>query len=169
MNKKDKFITFILNILMILIASVTIYFCLDVFGIIQVPQKYSIASLFYSQINVIATGGEIITNEIIPKNNVPNQKNNNTNVDEDTSSSLDNFVNPLISVQEYNSNNNNSIKVNEKSFYYDQLDEYGKIIYEKLYQNIDRLKTGTYTAEFDKTFNELLNNRNYDATIFYCL
>ena len=128
MNKKDKFITFILNILMILIASVTIYFCLDVFGIIQVPQKYSIASLFYSQINVIATGGEIITNEIIPKNNVPNQKNNNTNVDEDTSSSLDNFVNPLISVQEYNSNNNNSIKVNEKSFYYDQLDEYGKII-----------------------------------------
>ena len=38
-------------------------FVLDVFGIITVPSKYSIASLFYSQIEVIATGGEILTDD----------------------------------------------------------------------------------------------------------
>ena len=60
---KDNFIISILVILMILIFTVTVYFILDVFGIITVPRKYSIASLFYSQIEVIATGGEILTED----------------------------------------------------------------------------------------------------------
>ena len=58
---KDNFIISILAILMIVIIGFTIYFILDVFGIITVPREYSIASLFYSQIEVIATGGEILT------------------------------------------------------------------------------------------------------------
>ena len=60
---KDNLIIVVLIILMILIMAVTIYFILDVFGIITVPRKYSIASLFYSQIEVIATGGEILTED----------------------------------------------------------------------------------------------------------
>ena len=66
-SKKDNFILFILILLMIIILLATIYFILDVFGIIKVPNKYSIASLFYSQIEVIATGGEHITDEIITR------------------------------------------------------------------------------------------------------
>ena len=62
-SKNDNFIIAIIVILMIIIFLLTIYFILDVFGIIKVPNKYSIASLFYSQIEVIATGGEILTED----------------------------------------------------------------------------------------------------------
>jgi hypothetical protein len=62
---------------MIIIFITTIYFILDVFGIIQVPNKYSIASLFYSQIEVIATGGEYITDEMIKPDNNENKIKNN--------------------------------------------------------------------------------------------
>ena len=48
---------------------VAIYFCLDVFEIIEVPSKYSIASLFESQIEVIATTGEVL-NDVIPSEEV---------------------------------------------------------------------------------------------------
>ena len=43
-----------------IISLATIYFCLDVFGIIRVPAEYSIASLFYSKIEVIANGEPIL-------------------------------------------------------------------------------------------------------------
>ena len=50
-SKKDNFIISILVILMIIIILLTAYFILDVFGIIKVPNKFIIASLFYSQID----------------------------------------------------------------------------------------------------------------------
>lgn len=45
-------------------------------------------------------------------------------------------------------------------FYYSQLDTYGKIIYDKLYDNKEKLKTGTYTADFGTTFDDLLHEEN---------
>ena len=42
-------------------------------------------------------------------------------------------------------------------FFYNQLDSYGKTIYNKLYSDLDNLKTGTYTVDFGETFNDLLN------------
>ena len=43
-------------------------------------------------------------------------------------------------------------------YYYNQLDEYGKIIYDELEKNKDNMKTGTYTIDFDTKFNDLLNS-----------
>ena len=54
----ENLFTTIIILLIILIASGTIYFCLDVFGVIQVPEEYSIASLFNTQIEVLANGDD---------------------------------------------------------------------------------------------------------------
>ena len=182
---KDNFIISILVILMIIIILFTGYFILDVFGIIKIPNKYSIASLFYSQIEVIATGGEILTEEIvkIPEKDIikienDDSKNKNLMEDSDKDGSTDtqnimveegnetSVQSPLEELERLNKeqfeiqNQLNKSEVEVDNFYYNQLDEYGKIIYEKLYKNLDKLKTGTYTADFDTTFDELLHQEN---------
>lgn len=44
----------------------------------------------------------------------------------------------------------------KNKYYYNQLDEYGKIIYSGLYKNKDQLKTGTYEVDFGTQFTNLL-------------
>lgn len=63
--------------------------------------------------------------------------------------------NNLLNDQEYNIVNS---KVS--NYYYEQLDDYAKIIYNKLNQNRESLKTGTYKIQFGNTFDELLNEEN---------
>ena len=136
---KDNLIISILIILMILIMAVTIYFILDVFGIINVPARYSIASLFYSQIEVIATGGEILTEDnskFHEKDDIAliqNQITNNDNI-EDNNPEIDysGMQKPLDQsekdklqnqVNENNNNNNNNNVVEFDNFYYNQLEK----------------------------------------------
>ncbi len=171
-SKKDNCILLILAILMVIILILTIYFVLDVFGIIKVPNKYSIASLFYSQIEVIATGGEILTEDIIkPVDNQnssePKEPSKPVENPDDISTDVPDAQNPLEELNrlqnEINQNSqvaNNNEEIEVDNFYYNQLDEYGKIIYDKLYKNLDKLKTGTYTADFETTFNDLLHQEN---------
>ena len=180
---KDNLIIVVLIIFMILIMAVTIYFILDVFGIIAVPRKYSIASLFYSQIEVIATGGEILTEDnskfhekdASKQNKITNNDNiENDNYQEDNEPTVDysSMQKPLdqadkdkMQNQVVDSNTNNTDIVEVDNFYYNQLDEYGKIIYDKLYKNLDKLKTGTYTSDFDTQFDELLHQENGDEVL----
>ena len=166
-SKKDNFIIFCLVLLMIGIIIFTVYFVLEVFGIIKVPNKFSIASLFYSQIEVIATGGEILTEDI--SNNIKNKKpinvseNNKNEQIKDEEQVDESILQKPLNISELptsQNQNENKIQVETDNFYYTQLDEYGKIIYDKLYKNIDKLKTGTYTAEFDTTFDELLHQED---------
>ena len=49
----------------------------------------------------------------------------------------------------------NSGEIN-RYYYYEQLENYSKIIYNKLLENKENMKTGTYTINFGKTFNKLL-------------
>jgi len=48
----------------------------------------------------------------------------------------------------------------KSEYYYQQLDSYAKIIYDKFKSNKENLKTGTYKIEFDKEFDELLKQEN---------
>ena len=66
-----------------------------------------------------------------------------------------------------NSNNVNIIQeqVNSKSFYFNQLDENGKIIYNKISENKENIKTGTYCINFETIFNDLLHKENGEQTI----
>lgn len=167
----ENFITFILIFLIIIIFGGTVFFALDVFGVIQVPEKYSLASLLYSQIEVIAAG-ENLTDDIIQDdfNSKDKDKVNDNNfiienVTETEEVSADDYKDPLEELErlqeEQNINNYQSSQtVNVNNFYYEQLDEYGKIIYDRLYENIDKLKTGTYEADFGTEFNDLLHEEN---------
>lgn len=171
----ENFITFILIFLIIIIFGGTVFFALDVFGVIHVPEKYSLASLLYSQIEVIAAG-ENLTDDIIQddfnskdKDKDKDKVNDNNfiieNVTETEEVSADDYKDPLEELErlqeEQNLNNYQSSQtVNVNNFYYEQLDEYGKIIYDRLYENIDKLKTGTYEADFGTEFNDLLHEEN---------
>lgn len=167
----ENFITFILIFLIIIIFGGTVFFALDVFGVIHVPEKYSLASLLYSQIEVIAAG-ENLTDDIIQDdfNSKDKDKVNDNNliienITETEEVSAEDYKDPLEELErlqeEQNINNYQSSQtVNVNNFYYEQLDEYGKVIYDRLYENIDKLKTGTYEADFGTEFNDLLHEEN---------
>lgn len=56
--------------------------------------------------------------------------------------------------------NTDNIQINtsaNNNYYYEQLDENGKIIYTAFENNIDNLKKDNYVIDFSTTFNELLN------------
>ena len=168
-NFVDNFINFILVLLSIVIITVTAYFCLDVFGIIQVPEKYSLANIFYSQIEVIAVGKIASVENIIENSNIVKNTRNIVKEDDDTSviegedeksTNSGDVLKRLQELEEKNKNNEvrENVDVNDpKKLYYSQLDVYGKIIYDELYMNKDKLKTGTYTADFNTRFNDLLH------------
>ena len=48
----------------------------------------------------------------------------------------------------------------QNKYLYSQLGENGKIIYEKLYENKENLKTGTYTIQFGNAFYDILSQEN---------
>jgi hypothetical protein len=127
--------------------------------------------LFYSKIEVIATEGEVISN-VIPEEQIDkDEKNTNEeyNENQDNEDEYSSAKNPLDELKylEVNSEgtNNSNVQIDTQNvvaryFYYDQLDEYGKKIYDKLNQNIDEFKTGNYVADFGTEFNDLLHTDN---------
>ena len=169
----DDLINFILIILSVLIIIGTSCFCLEVFGIIAIPQKYSIANYFYSQIEKLAIGekaneiGNIIENSEIAKpiKKVIIRDDESTEIIGGESEENTNRGDLLQRLQEIEAKKQNEdlqdkteISVNDsKKFYYSQLDNYGKIIYDELYRNKNKLKTGNYTADFSTQFNDLLH------------
>lgn len=59
-----------------------------------------------------------------------------------------------------NSNDLTIITSSNNGYYYNQLDDTSKIIYNALYTHLDNLKNENYIIDFDTTFNELLNQAN---------
>ena len=164
----------ILTLLIIIVFCGTIYFCLDVFGIVQIPKEYSIASLFYSQIDVIVAG-ENLTENIVPEeilkdvfeeklnidyNDIPENPDETTEVVAPTWD-VNEALETLAQIRHDKSQDIvietlDPTTVEAERFYYDQLGDCGKIIYAKMDSEIDKLKTGTHTFEFGTTFNDLL-------------
>ena len=158
-NKGENFVTGILIVAIIIIFSVTTYFCLDIFGIIEVPEQYSLVNMLSSKIELstVAESLEnIVQEETEKRKKIVIEESNTTysNVEPPT------FEN-LYSDSEENTNNTVQYKTNvENEFYFSQLDIYGKLIYSELYKNIENLKTGTYTVNYGVTFNDLLHEEN---------
>lgn len=63
--------------------------------------------------------------------------------------------------------NNISVVNNVDYFYYNQLDNYSKIIYDALENNISNLKKENYTISFGTKFDKLLNQTNGDKLLNY--
>lgn len=57
-------------------------------------------------------------------------------------------------------NENQTQDYSSYKYYYNQLDEYGKVIYEGFENNKENMKTGTYTIDFGTQFSDLLNSSN---------
>lgn len=53
-----------------------------------------------------------------------------------------------------------NISEEKEDYYYKQLDNYSKIIYDELKNNKENLKNGTHKISFDKRFDELLKQEN---------
>lgn len=166
-NLLNHIITFFLLIISIIIFIITLCFCLEVFDIIEIPEEFSLEAMWGSKMQTIALGGDIFDDTTLnefsdntirkivkPERNEVTESNINSdylNILQDQLKTTEN--------REFNENTNSS------NFYYEQLDEYAKIIYNKLNENIDKLKTGTYNADFELTFDELLHQENGKETL----
>ncbi len=165
----DNFITGIIVILIILIIGLTTYFCLDVFGIIKVPSKYSLASFFYTQVEILAVGNDMTdNNDVVNDVRKPVNKVFVNNAESNVSS--DYAFQVLNEIDKSLAENGERIPAKEETpeiktvsmnrYYYEQLDEYGKKIYDKLHNNLEEIKKGDFSIEFGLEFNDLLNTEN---------
>ncbi len=168
-NRGENFVTAVLMVAIIVIFSVTTYFCLDIFEIIDVPEKYSLVSLLGSKIE-LSTVAESIE-EVLPEEEVKKKV-----VIDNSTSKNETYTNvqpPTFDVVkdgttvEGNSSNFGTQKTMtaETEFYYNQLDSYAKVIYTELYNHKEDLKTGLHTIDFDVTFNDLLHEENGAETL----
>ncbi len=60
---------------------------------------------------------------------------------------------------------NNTSSTAQNSYYYNQLDAYGKIIYKGFEDNKENMKSGTYKIDFGTKFNDLLNSEGGEETL----
>lgn len=154
-NQNGKsLIKIILDLFIVIMFVLILYTCLDMFEIIDVPKKYSIADWLDSKLGSSYEVEYRISNEAqdgtqrVKKQIVKNETDEDTIVVVlPTDSEWDNF--------NVNQNGSNPGKVGY--WYYDQLDEYGKTIYKALEKNLDNMKSGTYNIDFGKEFDDLLH------------
>lgn len=156
-NKFLSFINFITTLLVVLTFIIVCITALDILEIIHIPEQYSLTRF-------LTTSKEVISKDYI---NIVNEKEKvDTIIEEETYENETEAPLPEnLQAMYEQSNSNNNISINEldketKKYYYMQLDEYGKIVYDKMYSNIENLKSGTYIVKFDTEFNDLLQNEN---------
>ena len=71
------------------------------------------------------------------------------------------IVEPILNNPIYGS----SESLASNKYYYNQLDEYAKIIYDGFEDNKENMKSGTYNIDFDTEFNDLLNSQGGEETL----
>ena len=177
----ENITTLIIVILIVVIIGLTTYFSLEVFNVINPPSKYSLEEAIYSKMNILANGEELgkeefenkvnssssSSDKIIGKpRNVVVVKDGATTPITDTSK-IDELekiqaekLEILLEEEKLNKENNaeeEKVYVDASRFYYEQLDDNAKKIYDKLKDNMSELKTGNYEADFGKEFNDLLH------------
>lgn len=135
MKKENGFIKFLLLLIVIALAGIIM-----LFG--------------YVMYNEFAGNGDVDFGNlqlIYPKieNQESDNRINNTKATTDTKISGSTVGTQVLNKNEY-----------QNKYLYSQLGENGKIIYEKLYENKENLKTGTYTIQFGNTFYDILSQEN---------
>ena len=135
MKKENGFIKFLLVLIVIALAGIIM-----LFG--------------YVMYNEFAENGDVDFGNlqlIYPKieNQESDNRINNTKTTTDTQISGSTVGTQVLTKNEY-----------QNKYLYSQLGENGKIIYEKLYENKENLKTGTYTIQFGNAFYDILSQEN---------
>lgn len=171
-NRGENFVTTILMLAIVVIFSITTYFCLDIFEIIDVPEQYSLVSLLGSKIELSTVAEsieDIVPDEVTKKKKVivgtENKTDINANVQAPTFDNVDKVKEENnIAGDTSNFEAFNSVEI-ENKYYYNQLDVYAKAIYDDLYSHKEDLKTGLYTLDFDIAFNALLHEDSGAETL----
>ena len=135
MKKESGFIKFLLVLIVIALAGIIM-----LFG--------------YVMYNEFAGNGDVDFGNlqlIYPKieNQESDNRINNTKATTDTKINGSTVGTQVLNKNEY-----------QNKYLYSQLGENGKIIYEKLYENKENLKTGTYTIQFGNAFYDILSQEN---------
>ena len=132
-KKKRDFASFIVTIIMLLLITglgVFIYFCMS-----------------YGVEETIAGVSENLS-----------QFWNDEKKEEKNEISLSLAQNPIESIEQISNNGSETASV--EKYYYNQIDNKARIIYDALESNIENLKTGNYTIELGEAYNTLLNQEN---------
>ena len=170
MGKKDNLVAGIMTTLIILIFLLTTYFCLDIFGVIDVPDNLSLAKILGSRSEEMVAV-KPIEDLIITEENIDEWLNESTemeNIEVENNEVENNEEIEVVERQDIPQRDVPEEQVAEKAtskVYYYQLDMYGKMIYDRMYDNIENLKTGNFDVEFDTFFNDLLHEENGEATL----
>ncbi len=137
---KDFFMTIILTIVIILIIVGV--------GILGIN--------IYNDLNIHEVG-ETVQNFVADVANTSTDDEQEINEISSTESPLTN-IKSVDKIEEKNiTYSNNTTKNN---YFYGQLNEYSKLIYNGLLSNIENLKTGTYKIEFGNSFSNVLSQSN---------
>ncbi len=159
MRKKNQegLIHIIVYLLIFCIFLFTVYACLDILELIEVPEEYSVANWFSKYTDY----GKMQEYDENSDETVQNM-NKKVRVEMEETGQKSNIDIEIPTINHYQSLPANSgNKVHKSTFlYYDQLDDYAKIIYTELEKNLDKMKSGTYNVQFGKTFNDLLQQEN---------
>ena len=154
--KKNSIVVFFEIITMIIISvilGILSIAVIEIFDIVEIPEKYSVLKYIPATVEVSIKEydqGNVITNTVKKDNNIKNIIQIDSSNNETVKVNLDNL----------SSNENNNTNNNINKYYYSLLNEYGKTIYNKILNNLENLKTGTYKIEFKNTFDELLEQEN---------
>ena len=159
--------SFFLTIFVCCIIIVCIMISLDLMGIVKLPENFSLKKYLSKSVGTLGAGEEIyypdydatglnaenkVTQDTVkvPAKEEPLEEQNVTIDFDKLNQVLNSGKNNDIVEPDYN--------VTDNSFFYTQLDNYGKTFYSRLYANLDNLKTGTFSVDFGTTFNGLLHN-----------
>lgn len=153
--KKNKFLIiweFLIVIIIISIFGMTIITALEVLGFVTIPEQYSLTRFLKTSSEITTTEYSNIIKDYSDIDIEPTASDADWNYTVEMPEEIQNIYN------EPNKQENGNF-VNKK-YYYSQLDEYGKIIYDKMYSNIEKLKTGTFIVRYNTEFNDLLQRED---------
>lgn len=161
-QKSEKgFLQLIICILIFFIFILTVCICLEILDVIEIPEKYSAEKWISDHISTINTDKL--------ENTLYNNESKNVIIEIENKIEQEISYEKPLNINSYSSSKktvSNEVMTNTDSFsYYNQLDDYAKIIYKGLEENLDNMKTGTYNVQFGTTFNDLLHKENGEEVL----
>ncbi len=157
LKKQDGFLHLVAYLLICIIFAITVYACLDILELIEVPEEYSV-STWLSKHSGDATQVAKTEKDELQNDSQKTRIEFENETEEASNTQFD--VSQLNTYTSATQASTNHYMQNEGFLYYHQLDHYAKLIYEELEKNLENMKSGTYNIQFGKTFNDLLHEQN---------
>lgn len=157
------------TILLLVIIVITVVISLDLCGIITLPEKISLKTYLSNTVEVMGSESPQIYYPDYEATGIKNLNTNN-NTNQNVNPEVTNSNEQLSQIIHENDGKEQgdfiwTENITDNSFYYNQLDTYGKTIYSRLYANLDNLKNGDYVIDFGITFNDLLQSSTGETTL----